>query len=123
MNEILIVDDDKRNVFALNAVLKSKKFSCVSARSAKEGLQLLSENEKIGLVLMDMMMPEIDGYEAIEKIKANEVWKKIPVIAVTANAMPGDKERCLSAGADAYISKPVNVEQLLRLIQNLIKDA
>lgn len=123
MSHILIIDDDSRNVFALNAVLKAKKFPCLSARSAKEGITILKENKKIGLVLMDMMMPETDGYEAIEIIKADNQLKNIPVIAVTANAMSGDRERCIAAGADEYISKPVNVEQLLKLIKNLMNDA
>ena len=118
--EILIIDDDSKNIFALSAVLKSKKYPCVSAMSADQGLKILSANKNIGVVLMDMMMPEMDGYEAIGKMKSNEELKNIPVIAVTAQAMVGDMEKCVKAGADGYISKPVNVDELLRLLNKLI---
>lgn len=118
--EILIIDDDSKNIFALSAVLKSKKYPCVSAISADQGLKILSANKNIGVVLMDMMMPEMDGYEAIGKMKSNEELKNIPVIAVTAQAMVGDREKCVKAGADGYISKPVNVDELLRLLNKLI---
>ena len=84
--KILIIDDDSKNIFALNAVLKARKYQCLSALSAKEGLQLLSGNDSIGVVLMDMMMPEMDGYEAIGKMKTDEQLKEIPVIAITAQA-------------------------------------
>ena len=118
--EILIIDDDSRNIFALTAVLKAKKYQCISAVSAVKGLELLEENKNIGAVLMDMMMPEMDGYEAIGKMKSNTTLQKIPVIAITAQAMTGDREKCLEAGADGYISKPVNVEELLVLLNKLI---
>ena len=123
MNEdtkILIIDDDSRNVFALNAVLKAKNFSCVCASNAATGLEILKENNKIGLVLMDMMMPDMDGYEAIAKMKTDIDLNKIPVISVTAQAMMGDKERCLEAGADGYISKPIRINELLRLIDKFM---
>jgi CheY-like chemotaxis protein len=119
--EILIIDDDSKNIFALSAVLKSKKYPCVSAMGADQGLKILSANKNIGVVLMDMMMPEMDGYEAIGKMKGNEELKNIPVIAVTAQAMVGDREKCVKAGADGYISKPVNVDELLRLLNKLIR--
>lgn len=118
--EILIIDDDSRNIFALTAVLKAKKYQCISAVSAVKGLELLEENKNIGAVLMDMMMPEMDGYEAIGKMKSNTTLQKIPVIAITAQAMTGDREKCLEAGADGYISKPVNVDELLVLLKKLI---
>ena len=118
--EILIIDDDSRNIFALTAVLKAKKYQCISAVSAVKGLKLLEENKNIGAVLMDMMMPEMDGYEAIGKMKSNTTLQKIPVIAITAQAMTGDREKCLEAGADGYISKPVNVDELLVLLKKLI---
>ncbi len=118
--KILIIDDDSRNVFALNAVLKTKKFSCVSASSAEEGLEMMRSNNEIGLVLMDMMMPDMDGYEAISEMKKDIYLNKIPVISVTAQAMMGDRERCLAAGADGYVSKPVQINELLRLINKLI---
>ena len=110
--KILIIDDDSRNIFALSAVLKAKKFSCLSAMSAKEGFEIM-EKEEIGVVLMDMMMPDMDGYQAIATMKNDEKLRMIPVIAVTAQAMVGDRERCLDAGASSYISKPVNVDELM----------
>ena len=118
--EILIIDDDSRNIFALSAVLKAKKYQCLSALSAAHGLELLNGNNNIGAVLMDMMMPEMDGYEAIGKMKSDDSLRNIPVIAITAQAMTGDKEKCLEAGADGYISKPVNVDELLTLLNQLI---
>ena len=105
--EILIIDDDSKNIFALSAVLKAKKLHCVSSQSAMEGFKILEENPNIGVVLMDMMMPEMDGYEAIKKMKSSEKLKNFPVVALTAQAMTGDREKCLEAGADGYISKPV----------------
>ena len=118
--EILIIDDDSKNIFALSAVLKAKKFQCISALSAHQGLQMLSSNKNVGVVLMDMMMPEMDGYEAIEKMKSDQELKDIPVIAITAQAMTGDREKCMEAGADGYISKPVDVDELLQLLNQLI---
>lgn len=117
--EILIIDDDSRNIFALSAVLKAKKYDCVSAVNAPDGLKMLSDNKNIAVVLMDMMMPEMDGYEAINKIKNDADLKDIPVIALTAQAMSGDREKCLAAGADDYISKPVNVDNLLNVLKKL----
>ncbi|AZI32605.1 response regulator [Kaistella carnis] len=118
--EILIIDDDSKNIFALSAVLKAKKYQCISAISAGQGLKLLSSNKNIGVVLMDMMMPEMDGYEAIGKMKSDHELKDIPVIAITAQAMAGDREKCIEAGADGYISKPVDVNKLLQLLNQLI---
>ena len=119
--KVLIVDDDAKNIFALSAVLRSVGYSCVTALSAAEGLDVLAQNGDIGIVLMDMMMPEMDGYTVIPRIKQDKIFKNIPVIAVTAQAMPGDKERCLAAGADGYISKPVNVDKLLEMLSTYIK--
>lgn len=118
---ILIIDDDNRNIFALKAVLKAKGFDCVSAMSAQEGFSIMEENENVAIVLMDMMMPDLDGYQAISVMKKSAKMQDIPVLAVTAQAMVGDKERCLSAGASGYISKPINVDELLIQIQNFTK--
>ncbi len=120
LKEILIIDDDYKNIFALSAVLKSKKYQCVSAQSAQEGFEILSVNKNIAVVLMDMMMPEMDGYQAIKKIKADPGMKDIYVIAVTAQAMTGDREKCMEAGADGYISKPVNVTELIKELNKVI---
>ncbi|WP_316770310.1 two-component system response regulator [Pedobacter frigiditerrae] len=114
--KILIIDDDSRNIFALTAVLKAKKYNCLSAQSAKEGFDILQQDKDVSVVLMDMMMPDMDGYQAMKKMKTEPLMKDIPVIAVTAQAMLGDKERCLNAGAVGYISKPVNVDELVLLL-------
>ena len=118
--DILIIDDDSRNIFALAAVLKSKRYTCLSASRAADGLDILARQKDIGVVLMDMMMPDMDGYEALGKMRENEKMKHIPVIAVTAQAMTGDKEKCIEAGANGYVSKPINVEELEKLLNHLI---
>lgn len=117
-NKILIIDDDYRNIFALSAVLKAKGYHCMSASDASAGINMLLQDQEISIVLMDMMMPEMDGYEAISHIRANDKLSDIIIIAVTAQAMHGDKERCLEAGADDYISKPVNVDRLIEVLQH-----
>jgi len=118
--KVLIIDDDNRNIFALTAVLKAKGYSCLSAIGGVEGLQLLEEQQDIAVVLMDMMMPGMDGYQAMAVMNANPALKDIPVIAVTAQAMVGDKERCLEAGAVGYVSKPINVDSLTDLLVKYI---
>ncbi|MBE9600620.1 two-component system response regulator [Pedobacter sp. MC2016-24] len=115
-NKILIIDDDNRNIFALKAVLKARGYHCLSAAGAEEGLELLKQDQQIAVVLMDMMMPGMDGYQAMAKMETHPELKNIPVIAVTAQAMLGDKERCLNAGAVGYVSKPINVEELTKLL-------
>ncbi|GGB84804.1 response regulator [Dyadobacter sediminis] len=116
---ILIIDDDARNIFALKATLKAKSYDCFSCTGAPEALELLRTNETVDAILIDMMMPEMDGYEAIPLIKGMEGRKNIPVFAVTAQAMVGDREKCLQAGADGYISKPIDVEKLLQLLGDI----
>ena len=117
---ILIVDDDNRNIFALSAVLKAKGFKTISAGAMNEAFNLLEEEKSIGMVLMDMMMPGMDGYEAMTYMKTHGKYRAIPVIAVTAQAMPGDREKCLHAGADDYLSKPVDVDALLSIINRYL---
>jgi CheY-like chemotaxis protein len=114
--KILIIDDDARNTFALSAVLRAKGYECITAGSAQQGMAFLKGSTDIGTVLIDMMMPEMDGYEAVPLIKKQH---DIPVIAVTAQAMTGDREKCLEAGADDYISKPIDVDKLLRILQSV----
>ncbi len=118
--KVLIIDDDSRNIFALKAVLTAKKYTCLAANGAQEGFEILKQNEDVAVVLLDMMMPDLDGYQAMAKMKEDEKLKNIPVIAVTAQAMLGDKERCLEAGAVGYVSKPVNVEELIKLLNNYL---
>lgn len=118
MNElqkkVLIVDDDHRNIFALRATLISRGYTCYAALSAQEGIELLLNNEGIKIVLLDMMMPEMDGYQAIDVIRSIDKIASSKIIAVTAQAMVGDKEKCLQAGANDYVSKPINVDILLK---------
>ncbi|MGJ1194072.1 MULTISPECIES: response regulator [Sphingobacterium] len=115
---ILIIDDEPYNIFALKLVLKSKGYAVLSSASLAEGLEILHQHKNINIVLMDMMMPEIDGYEGIAKIKgSSEIFNDVTIIAVTAQAMSGDREKCLSAGADGYISKPIDIDELIPLIE------
>lgn len=117
---ILIIDDDSRNIFALSAVLKAKGFRTLSASGMEEAYAQLRNHPDTGVILMDMMMPDTDGYEAIPHLKQADGLGHIPVIAVTAQAMAGDREKCLAAGADEYISKPVDVDRLLRLLNDYL---
>jgi CheY-like chemotaxis protein len=119
-SKILIVDDDSRNIFALQAVLRARKYACVTAADMQEALQLLKAGNEIGIVLLDMMMPDMDGYEAIPIIRGLPGFASIPIIAVTAQAMKGDRERCLQAGANAYIAKPVDVDELMKLLKDYL---
>lgn len=116
---ILIIDDDARNIFALGATLRAKSYDCISCMSAEEALELLNGTEHIDAILIDMMMPSMDGYEAIPLIKQIPSRKSIPVISVTAQAMIGDKEKCLEAGADGYVAKPVDVDKLLLILSSI----
>src|SRR5690349_7146844 len=109
---ILLIDDDQRNIFALSAVLKSRGYTIVSAANIKDAYAILEEKVPISIILMDMMMPDMDGYEAIPLIKSDARFASIPVIAVTAQAMPGDREKSIGAGADGYVAKPVDIDLL-----------
>ncbi len=114
--KVLIIDDDPRNIFALAATLKAKGFQCLSSPSAAEGIELMKQDKDIKVVLLDMMMPEMDGYEALGVIRADKALAGLAVVAVTAQAMVGDREKCLAAGADNYVSKPIDVDKLLEII-------
>ncbi len=114
--KVLIIDDDPRNIFALAAILKAKGFQCLSAPSAGEGIALMKQDNGIKVVLLDMMMPEMDGYEALGVIRSDEELAGLAVVAVTAQAMVGDREKCLAAGADSYVSKPVDIDKLIQII-------
>ncbi|HKU67490.1 MAG TPA: response regulator [Candidatus Baltobacteraceae bacterium] len=115
--KVLIVDDDSRNIFALAAALEGHRMHVVSAESGREGIERLMTDPDIDLVLMDIMMPEMDGYETIRRIRANPSYKQLPIIALTAKAMKGDRESCIAAGASEYISKPVDIDQLISLLR------
>ncbi|WDF50577.1 ATP-binding protein [Paenibacillus sp. KACC 21273] len=118
---VLVVDDDLRNIFALEGVLKGKGMHVRSAQNGEEAIALLNA-ESADIVLMDMMMPIMDGYEAMRWIRMEEKWKNLPIIALTAKAMKDDRELCIEAGASDYISKPMNVEQLLSVILVWLSD-
>ena len=118
---ILIIDDDGRNVFALEMTLKSHGYKYLSAQTAVEGLEILAQDDRVSLVLMDIMMPEMDGYEAIRMIRSSALYPDVPIVAVTAQAMVGDREKCLEAGASDYVKKPVDVDKLMEIIKNRIK--
>jgi len=114
---VLIADDDVRNIFSLSKALERYKMNVLTAIDGKDALNQLRENKKVDIILMDMMMPEMDGYETIQNIRKDPLLKHIPVIAVTAKAMTGEREKCISAGASDYITKPVDGDQLLSLLR------
>lgn len=118
--KLLVIDDDGRNIFALTAVLRGRGWETLKATNVKDALKLLSGGEtSIGVILMDIM-PDLDGFEAIRLLKSMDRHNSIPIIAVTARAMPGDKEKCLAAGADDYVSKPVDVDLLCWLLEKYL---
>ncbi|WP_448636640.1 response regulator [Pedobacter panaciterrae] len=114
---ILITDDDMRNIFALSSALQLYDINIVIANNGREALERLAENEQIDLVLMDIMMPEMDGYEAMKAIRSEKRFSKLPIIALTAKAMKNDREKCIEAGANDYISKPVDMDKLLSMLR------
>ena len=115
--KVLVVDDDIRNIFALNSVLERHKMEVVTATNGHDAIKILEQKDDLSLVLMDVMMPEMDGYETMRQIRANPKFRMLPIIALTAKAMKGDREKCLEAGASDYVAKPVNTEQLLSLVR------
>ena len=115
--KVLIVDDDVRNVFALTSVLEARGMTVLFAENGREGLDTLEANADVDLVLMDVMMPEMDGYEAMRSIRARPKFEDLPVIALTAKAMQGDRERSIASGASDYVTKPVDPDQLLSLMR------
>ncbi|RZK77529.1 MAG: response regulator [Pedobacter sp.] len=119
---VLIADDDVRNIFSLTKALEQHKMKVLAATDGKEALQILKENPLVDIVLMDMMMPEMDGYESTREIRKIPAYKHLPVLAVTAKAMMGDREKCISAGASDYISKPVDIDQLISLLRVWLYD-
>ncbi|ALL04141.1 histidine kinase [Pedobacter sp. PACM 27299] len=119
---VLIADDDVRNIFSLTKALEQHKMNVLAATDGKEALQLLKENPTVDIVLMDMMMPEMDGYESTREIRKIPTFKQLPILAVTAKAMMGDREKCIAAGASDYISKPVDIDQLISLLRVWLYD-
>jgi PAS domain S-box-containing protein len=115
--KVLVVDDDARNIFALTALLENHDMDVLSATSGRSAITLLHSTPGVGLVLMDIMMPDMDGYETIRELRTSPLFLHLPILALTAKAMPGDREKCLDAGANDYIPKPVNSAQLLALMR------
>jgi CheY-like chemotaxis protein len=114
---VLLVDDDARNIFALSSVLERRGMEVLTASTGSEALALLNSRMDVAIVLMDIMMPGMDGYETIQAIRAKPGFRRLPILALTAKAMKGDREKCLEAGASDYLAKPVNVEQLLSALR------
>ena len=114
---VLLVDDDSRNIFALSSALERRGMNVLTATNGSEAIELIERTPEVAIVLMDIMMPEMDGYQTIEKIRGNSAYRRLPIIALTAKAMKGDREKCLQAGASDYLAKPVNTEQLLAALR------
>ena len=114
---VLLADDDVRNIFSLTKILEQHKMKIIPAIDGKEALEKMNAHPDVDIVLMDMMMPEMDGFESIRKIRQTPAFKNIPIIAITAKAMKGDREKCIQAGASDYISKPVDMDQLISLLR------
>ena len=115
--KVLVVDDDVRNIFALSSVLERRGMTVLSAGTGREAIETIETTPDLAIVLMDIMMPEMDGYETMQVIRQNAALRRLPIIALTAKAMKGDRERCLEAGASEYLAKPVNTEQLLSALR------
>jgi CheY-like chemotaxis protein len=115
--KVLVVDDDARNIFALTTVLENQEMEVVSATNGRQAIDLIQTTPELSVVLMDIMMPEMDGYETMREIRRQAEFRTLPILALTAKAMKGDREKCLQAGASDYIAKPVNTDQLLSLLR------
>jgi CheY-like chemotaxis protein len=115
--KVLLVDDDARNIFALSSVLERRGMHVLTATTGREAIALLESTSDVAIVLMDIMMPEMDGYQTMEVIRKKAEFRRLPIIALTAKAMKGDREKCLEAGASDYLAKPVNTEQLLSALR------
>ncbi|MEO6436258.1 MAG: response regulator, partial [Tepidisphaeraceae bacterium] len=115
--KVLVVDDDARNIFALTSVLENHEMEVISATNGRQAIDLIQRTPELSMVLMDIMMPDMDGYETMREIRQSPAFRTLPILALTAKAMKGDREKCLDAGASDYIAKPVNTDQLLSLMR------
>jgi CheY-like chemotaxis protein len=115
--KVLLVDDDARNIFALSSILERRGMEVLTSTTGREAIALLESTPDVSIILMDIMMPEMDGYETMAVIRDKPRFRKLPIVALTAKAMKGDRERCLEAGASDYLAKPVNTEQLLSALR------
>ena len=116
-HKVLVVDDDARNIFALTTVLENQEMEVISATNGRQAIKLIENTPDLSVVLMDIMMPEMDGYTTIREIRKQSEFRSLPILALTAKAMKGDREKCLEAGASDYVAKPVNTEQLLSMLR------
>ncbi len=114
---VLVVDDDVRNIFALSSVLERRGMKVLTASTGSEAIELLERTDDLSIVLMDIMMPEMDGYQTMRRIRENPALQRLPIVALTAKAMKGDREKCFEAGASDYLAKPVNTDQLLSALR------
>jgi len=116
--KVLVVDDDVRNIFALGSVLERHGMDVLTAQTGREAISMLDSTPDVAVVLMDIMMPEMDGFQTIQVIRRDQAFRRLPIVALTAKAMKGDREKCLDAGASDYLAKPVNTDQLLATLRN-----
>ena len=114
---VLVVDDDARNIFALTSMLENQEMNVISTTNGRQAIELIHATPDLAIVLMDIMMPDMDGYETMREIRKSAEFRTLPILALTAKAMKGDREKCLNAGASDYIAKPVNTDQLLSLMR------
>jgi CheY-like chemotaxis protein len=115
--KVLVVDDDVRNIFALSSLLERRGMTVLTAGTGRQAIEMLESTPDVAIVLMDIMMPEMDGYETMQVIRQKTALRRLPIISLTAKAMKGDRERCLEAGASEYLAKPVNTDQLLSALR------
>jgi CheY-like chemotaxis protein len=115
--KVLVVDDDARNIFALTTLLENQEMDVISATNGRQAIEMILATPDLSVVLMDIMMPDMDGYETMRAIRRHQEFHLLPILALTAKAMKGDREKCLQAGASDYIAKPVNTDQLLSLLR------
>jgi two-component system, chemotaxis family, sensor kinase CheA len=118
--KVLVVDDDYRNIYSITKILEFQDMIVITANNGKHALQMLDSQSDIDVILMDIMMPEMDGFEAMKKIRSNEEWQNIPIIIITAKAMLKDRIKCLEAGANEYISKPIDTNKLISILCTLL---
>jgi CheY-like chemotaxis protein len=115
--KILLVDDDVRNIFSLTSALEQHGLEVIFAENGREAIERLKDETEVDIMLVDIMMPEMDGYETMREIRSYPQYRDLPIVAVTAKAMKGDREKCLDAGANDYIAKPVDLDQLLAVLR------
>jgi CheY-like chemotaxis protein len=115
--KVLVVDDDARNIFALATILENQDLEVISATNGRQAIEIIESTPDLSVILMDIMMPEMDGYETMREIRKNPRFRSLPILALTAKAMKGDREKCLEAGASDYVAKPVDTDQLLSMLR------